>query len=287
LACISPGNAGRAMGAMIDAAGDLLVLAPQVEASGIAISSAVVYTGTGGAGAKVATAAYVSALQAMGYGVLACFNDATVDSGSATNAGEDGTQAVRQLSALSVPKGCAVAYDIERVADSILTGPYIVGVAQALLAADWIPLLYVSGFDPRFGQVFDEALALDYGTMAKCLFWLASWKSVGPPPAPTPDWSDPKGPAGLPWQKVHQDQVAAWQYAGVGTFDLSIVRAPLDTLLWRAPAPAPGPVPGSDADLQAQVASLRQQLAAANARSARLVGVLQSLARQADAAASS
>lgn len=252
----------------------------------------VAYTGTGGAGVYMATPSYVQSLFARGLRVLAVFNDPTVDSGHTGEAGGDADRAVVEFMRLNVPKGRAVGYDIERVADDVISGAYLVGVVVTILDAGWIPVLYVSGFDPQFSRVLDEALALDPTNMARCYFWLASWITEGELPAP-PDWSNPRGPAGLPWQAVHIAQVVAWQWGNAGDFDLSIVHASLDNLLWApsappAPEPTPTPTPTQDTtSSQAQIASLQQQLAAANATNARLRSVLQTLAAQAGAAVQS
>jgi hypothetical protein len=228
---------------LLDTSHDPRAVLSQARSAGLDAGAVAVYTDDGGAGAFVATPQVVRDLLAAGVAVLPIFNGATVNSGDPSRAGGDAAQAVKELQALGVPQGCAVAYDIERVADAIITPAYLVGVVQALLDGGWVPLVYCSARDPQFSfRVLDGALQAAAATMAKAQYWLASWKAQGDPPQPAPDWSDPLGPAGLPWQPIHQGQVTAWQYQSDvlgGAADLSVTRPPLDGVLWSPPKPAP------------------------------------------------
>ena len=227
---------------ILDTAQDPRNVLSQARSAGLDIGAVAVYTSDGGAGAFAATPEVISDLHKAGVAVLPVFNGATVNSGDPSQAGGDAARAVKELSALAVPKGCAVAYNIETAADAIITPPYLTGVVEAILDAGWVPLIYCAGFDPKFSyNVLDGALEAAPAAMAKAQYWLASWKAEGDPPQPAPSWSDSQGPAGLPWQPIHQGQVTAWQYqANIlgGAADLSVTRPPLDGILWSVPNPA-------------------------------------------------
>jgi hypothetical protein len=237
---------------LLDTSRDPRIVLPQARAAGLAVSAVNVYTDDGGCGAFVSDAQVVADLHGSGVAVLVTFNGATVNGGDPSQAGGDARRAVQEMD--WVPAGVAVGYDLERVADAVMTPPYLVGVVAAL-AARWTPLLYVSGYDPKFGALLTQALALDPQTMAKARWWLASWLTTGDPPAPEPPWTDPLGADGLHWSATNRAAVICRQYAGgamQGTADLSTYGGERGALLWAPAAPAPPPPTPNGADPWAQ-----------------------------------
>lgn len=255
---------------MIDAAGDPQAALAAAASAGLTVSAIALYTDNGGGGVHVATAADVAAAHAAGLPVLAVFNGAYVNGGSTGTAQQgqaDGAEAVKEAAALGLPQGCVLAIDIEEDALAALEGAYLVEVAKAVQAGGWVCMFYVSARQAAFNAVIDAALSQDQATIVACLWWLPSWLGTGQPVGPPPQWSDPLGPADLPWSSQYIANVAAWQWWNEGTFDVSIYRAPLPAQLWGPPAQPPATQPST---LAAQVAALEEQLAAAQADNATL-----------------
>jgi hypothetical protein len=190
------------------------------------------------------------------------------------------SQAVARAQALGVPAGTYIAWDLEAWAVDV---DFFRGYAQVMRQSPYggAGIVYGSAgaaWRAAFGQA-----SLQDENVARCLVWTARY--VGPWTGTPPAW-DPQDP---------DPRCVIWQFTSQGPqgTDLSLLRLPLPSVgatpqgLWL-----PGGVVGSPkaADdptaLQAQVASLQQQLAAANATVARLRQALQAIAQQAQAAAS-
>ena len=258
------------MSILIDSAQDARNLLAQVQqALGGNPAAWARYLGTGGGAATPLTAAEAQALLDAGIAILPVYNDSPLNGGAAATYAQgqaDAQQAISQAQALRVPTETYLICDIEFSALSALTGDYLAGWADTMRAGPYAGAggVYANLLDPRFSTALDAALTRSQN-VGRMLWWLASWISQGDAGIPaTPAWDASSGPTGLPWSASYLANVVAWQYAGSalgGAVDVSLIHLPL---------PAPGGlwVPKADtttATLAAQVASLQEQLAAAQA----------------------